>query len=60
LSADGSIFHKNHFANLLSLCEKCHQKMHNKDKKKNENKETKEKKTTKKVKTSKGVVVNIF
>ena len=55
VSDDGSIFHKNHVANLLSLCEKCHHKMHNKDESKN-----KEKKSTKKVKTSKGVVVNIF
>jgi len=38
-------FHKNHPANLLTLCEKCHNKIH------------KEKKTHKKVKTSKGVII---
>jgi DNA mismatch repair protein MutS len=25
---DGSKFHKNHLANLMALCEKCHKKMH--------------------------------
>ena len=25
---DGKVFHKNHAANLLSLCESCHDKMH--------------------------------
>jgi DNA mismatch repair protein MutS len=38
-------FHKNHSANLLTLCEKCHDKIH------------KDKKMHKKVKTSKGVVI---
>jgi len=46
----GNVFHKNHVANLMTLCEKCHNKIH------------KEKRTMhKKVKTSKGVVVqNIY
>ena len=25
---DGIKFHKNHLANLMALCEKCHKKMH--------------------------------
>jgi DNA mismatch repair protein MutS len=46
----GDSFHKNHVANLMTLCEKCHNKIH------------KEKKTMhKKVKTSKGTIVqNIY
>jgi DNA mismatch repair protein MutS len=46
----GDSFHKNHVANLMTLCEKCHDKIH------------KEKKTMhKKVKTSKGTAVqNIY
>jgi 5-methylcytosine-specific restriction endonuclease McrA len=49
-SNGGDAFHKNHVANLMTLCEKCHNKIH------------KEKKTMhKKVKTSKGTVVqNIY
>jgi DNA mismatch repair protein MutS len=49
-SGGGESFHKNHVANLMTLCEKCHDKIH------------KEKKTMhKKVKTSKGTVVqNIY
>jgi 5-methylcytosine-specific restriction endonuclease McrA len=39
-------FHKNRVANLMSLCEKCHDKIHSKG-------ETKTK--HKKVKTSKGI-----
>jgi 5-methylcytosine-specific restriction endonuclease McrA len=27
---DGSIFHKNHLANLMAVCESCHQKIHHK------------------------------
>jgi len=27
--SDGTVFHKNHPANLMTLCEKCHQMMHN-------------------------------
>ena len=42
---DGATFHKNHAANLLTLCESCHNKMH------------KEKKQHKKKKTSKGYIV---
>jgi len=26
--SDGAVFHKNHPANLMTLCESCHQKMH--------------------------------
>ena len=49
-SNGGDIFHKNHMANLMALCEKCHDKIH------------KEKKIMhKKVKTSKGTIVqNIY
>ena len=28
---DGTVFHKNHPANLMTLCESCHQKMHEKN-----------------------------
>jgi 5-methylcytosine-specific restriction endonuclease McrA len=38
-----SIFHKNNLANLMTLCEKCHDKIHKKDIK------------LKKVKTTKGI-----
>jgi DNA mismatch repair protein MutS len=41
-------FHKNHPANLLTLCEKCHDKIH----------KGKDKKMHKKVKTSKGIEIN--
>jgi DNA mismatch repair protein MutS len=27
---DGTIFHKNHLANLMAVCESCHQKIHHK------------------------------
>jgi len=30
--SDGTVFHKNHSANLMTLCETCHQKMHNQGK----------------------------
>jgi len=50
VAIDGSTFHKNHPANLMSLCETCHMKIHDK----------KENKRTKKIKTSKGISVNIF
>jgi DNA mismatch repair protein MutS len=50
-SMDGSSFHKNHPANLMALCEKCHDKIH-KPESKNKN--------IKKTKTTKGVTVNIF
>jgi DNA mismatch repair protein MutS len=30
---DGSVFHKNHEANLMALCESCHDIMHSKEKK---------------------------
>jgi DNA mismatch repair protein MutS len=45
---DGFIgnFHKNHKANLVSICEECHDKMHN---------NTIEKVPTKKKKTTKGI-----
>jgi DNA mismatch repair protein MutS len=46
--ADGTIFHKNHPANLMTLCEQCHQKMHHP-----ENLKTQEQ--HKKVKTSRGI-----
>ena len=29
---DGTVFHKNHPANLMTLCEQCHQKMHHQEK----------------------------
>ena len=45
----GESFHKNHVANLMTLCEKCHDKIH------------KEKTMHKKVKTNKGTVIkNIY
>jgi len=45
----GESFHKNHLANLMSLCEKCHDKIH------------KGKTMHKKVKTNKGTVIkNIY
>ena len=40
-----AVFHKNHIANLMTLCEDCHDKIHKKNEK------------LKKVKTSKGVIV---
>jgi len=45
IKTSSETFHKNHPANLLTLCEKCHNKIH------------KEKKMHKKVKTTKGVVI---
>jgi 5-methylcytosine-specific restriction endonuclease McrA len=30
---DGTVFHKNHKANLMALCESCHNEVHMKDKK---------------------------
>jgi DNA mismatch repair protein MutS len=42
---DGLTFHKNHPANLLSICEQCHDEIHKTGKK------------LKKVKTTKGVIV---
>jgi DNA mismatch repair protein MutS len=53
LAEDGSLFHKNHPANLMSLCEKCHDEMHRPT-------NSKVKKANKKVKTSVGVTLNIF
>jgi DNA mismatch repair protein MutS len=44
-ASESDSFHKNHAANLLTLCEKCHNKIH------------KSKKTHKKVKTSKGTEI---
>jgi DNA mismatch repair protein MutS len=45
ISKNNSIFHKNHEANLLNICENCHQNIH------------KEKKQYKKVKTTKGMIL---
>jgi hypothetical protein len=42
---DTTLFHKNHPANLLTICEKCHKKIHN------------EKKQHVKKKTSNGVIL---
>jgi DNA mismatch repair protein MutS len=39
LNKDNAIFHKNHSANLLTICEKCHKKIH-KDKKQHVKKKT--------------------
>ena len=50
---DGSSFHKNHPANLMALCEKCHDKIHRPE-------TGGRKKANKKVKTSVGVTLNIF
>jgi len=49
IQTNSDTFHKNHPANLLTLCETCHTKIH------------KEKKTHKKVKTTKGTVItNVY
>jgi len=45
ISTDNTIFHKNHLANLMTLCEKCHLEFH------------KETKKHKKVKTTKGISI---
>jgi DNA mismatch repair protein MutS len=47
IESPAGAFHKNHLANLLTLCERCHDKIH-KD----------SKKMHKKVKTSKGIEIN--
>jgi len=43
---ENTVFHKNHSANLLNLCKKCHDKMHAKNIK------------AVKVKTSKGIKIS--
>lgn len=48
IRSDTSTFHKNHIANLMTLCENCHNEIH------------KEKTVHKKVKTSKGTVINNY
>jgi DNA mismatch repair protein MutS len=53
ITEDGLSFHKNHPANLMTLCEKCHDEMHRPE-------TDKKKKANKKVKTSAGVVLNFF
>ena len=53
ITEDGSSFHKNHPANLMTLCEKCHDEMHKPT-------NSKEKKKSRKAKTSEGVALNIF
>jgi len=63
VAEDGSVFHKNHIANLMSLCEKCHQDIHKKEKDTKKDKEKdkeKKKRVVKKIKTSNGLMVNIF
>jgi 5-methylcytosine-specific restriction endonuclease McrA len=46
INEDGSSFHKNNLANLATLCETCHDKIHKKNT------------PGKKVKTSKGVQIH--
>ena len=46
IKTDSLTFHKNHLANLLTLCDACHQEFHN------------SKKVHKKVKTSKGMIIS--
>jgi predicted phage tail protein len=46
---DGSTFHKNHPANLLSLCDKCHTDIHKREK------HTDDKKKPRKTKTPRGI-----
>jgi DNA mismatch repair protein MutS len=46
IKTDSLLFHKNHLANLLTLCDTCHNEFHN------------SKKVHKKVKTSKGVIIH--
>ena len=48
-NADGLLFHKNHLANLMTLCEKCHKETH-----KDEDRAKDNKQTNKKTKTTKG------
>jgi len=48
ITSDTGTFHKNHIANLMTLCENCHNEIH------------KEKTVHKKVKTSKGTVINNY
>ena len=47
IKTDDSIFHKNNLANLMTLCEFCHNEIH-----------TKTKKGSKRVKTTKGHILN--
>uniref|UniRef100_A0A6C0D836 DNA mismatch repair proteins mutS family domain-containing protein n=1 Tax=viral metagenome TaxID=1070528 RepID=A0A6C0D836_9ZZZZ len=48
IQSDLATFHKNHSANLMTLCENCHHEIH------------KEKTIHKKVKTSKGTIINNY
>jgi len=42
------VFHKNHLANLMTLCEKCHNELHRTNKK------------IKRVKTNKGIMISVL
>jgi len=53
-NADGLVFHKNHVANLMTLCEKCHLQTHKEEYKQSENVERKNGTGQKKSKTTKG------
>ena len=48
IQSDSGTFHKNHIANLMTLCETCHNEIH------------KEKTVHKKVKTSRGTIINNY
>jgi 5-methylcytosine-specific restriction endonuclease McrA len=41
IETNNSTFHKNHLANLMTLCEKCHDDIHKKNVKKKRSKTTK-------------------
>lgn len=53
IHTEDSIFHKNRLANLLTLCEECHQKMHDSTLNNSNSKQVQHKK----VKTSKGYAI---
>ena len=56
-NADLGAFHKNHPANLMTVCEKCHMNFHStKNEQKDEQKDD-QKKMHKRVKTSKGTKI---
>jgi len=50
---DGTVFHKNHPANLMTLCESCHNKMHHPQAKTEAEVEVKHKNTKTKTKSIK-------
>ena len=57
INNDGIKIHKNNPANLMTLCEKCHDNFHTNNNNNNGIIEVKSKKQHKKVKTTKGVQI---